>query len=150
MKSKKIIFTSLLFALAVFLPLIASAHGLVPCGGPGEHPCTACDLLVLIQNVIQFTLKMAVLAIIGLFVYAGFDFMTSGGNAARIKRTQHILISSLVGLGIILSAWVIVNTTFWLIARAGGKDYTGNWYHIECSIPSPATSNGNSNSNSNK
>jgi hypothetical protein len=46
-------------ALFIFLPLVTGAAGLVPCGGPNENACGACDLLVLVQNVLEFALKMA-------------------------------------------------------------------------------------------
>ena len=146
--SKRIIF--LLFTLLFLFPLMSFAHGLVPCGGEGEAACTACDLLVLLQNVIQFGIKIAFLLIIVFVVYGGFRWLLSGGNEASIKAGQKIIINSIVGLIIILSSWLIVNTVFWIIAQAGGKDYTGSWNHIQCTSPSTTPpSNGGSNGGGN-
>ena len=140
---------TILFALSTLLllfPSISFAHGLVPCGGPGEHPCTACDLLVLLQNLIQFGIKIAFLLVIVFVVYGGFRWLLSGGNEASIKAGQKIIIGSIIGLIIILSSWLIVNTVFWLIAQVGGDNYTGTWNHIQCVPPSPTpSSNGESN-----
>lgn len=125
----------LLFALLFLSPLISSAHGLVPCGGSGEAACTACDLLVLLQNLIHFGIKIAFLLIIVFVVYGGFRWLLSGGNETSIKAGQKVIINSIVGLIIILSSWLIVNTVFWIIAQAGGKNYIGTWNHIQCTSP---------------
>ena len=127
--SNKLIVFSLIILL--FAPLSANAAGLVPCGGPSD-PCTACDLLVLAQNVLQFALKMAFLIIIGFIVYGGFRWIFSLGKEENLKAGQQIILNAIIGLIIILTAWIIVNTVFWFIAQAGGDDYTGTWYHIEC------------------
>jgi len=128
---KELIVFSLLILL--FAPLPAGAAGLVPCGGPEpEKPCTACDLLVLAQNVLQFALKIAFLIVIGFIAYGGFRWIFSLGKEENLKAGQQIITNAIIGLIIILTAWIIVNTVFWFIAQAGGKDYTGTWYKIEC------------------
>jgi len=134
---KKLIIFSLLILL--FAPLSASATsatsttGLVPCGGTGEDPCTACDLLILFQNVLKFALIIVFLIVIVFIVYGGFRWIFSGGNEANIKAGMKIITNAIVGLMIVLCAWLIVNTVFWLIGQAGGKEeYTGSWWHLEC------------------
>jgi len=129
-KTKLIIF-SLLFLL-LLAPILTSAAGLVPCGGPNEPACTACHLLVLVQNVLDFALKMAFLIIIGFIVYGGFRWIFSLGKEENLKAGQQIITNAIIGLIIILSAWIIVNTVFWIIKEMGGDDYTGTWFHIEC------------------
>jgi len=130
-KNIKIIYTTI--SLFIFLPLMAGAAGLVPCGGPGENACTACDLLVLVQNLLEFALKMAFLIIIGFIVYGGFRWIFSLGKEENLKAGQQIITNAIIGLIIILTAWLIVNTVFWTIKQMGGDDYTGTWFHIECS-----------------
>jgi len=132
-KTKLIVF-SLLFLL-FFAPILTSAATsiapLVPCGGEGD-PCTACDLLILVQNVLEFALKMAFLIIIGFIVYGGFRWIFSLGKEENLKAGQQIITNAIIGLIIILTAWMIVNTVFWAIKQMGGDDYTGTWFHIEC------------------
>ena len=128
---KKLILIFLL--LVLFIPVITKAAGLVPCGGPEpEKPCTACDLLVLLQNVLHFALTMAFLIVVIFAIYGGFRWILSGGNEENIKAGQKTLSSALIGLVIILCAWLIVNTIFWLVKTMGGEDYTGSWWHLEC------------------
>ena len=118
----------------VLIPLIVSAAGLVPCGGPDEDPCTACDLLILFQNVLKKALEIAFLIVIGSIVYGGFRWIFSGGNETSIKTGQKIITNAIIGIVIILTAWLIVNTVFWVIKQMGGVEkYTGNWFHIDCS-----------------
>jgi len=134
-KNTKVIYS--IIALFIFLPLIAGAAGLVPCGGPNENACGFCDLLVLTQRVLDFALKMAFLVIIGFIVYGGFRWIFSLGKEENLKAGQQIITNAIIGLIIILTAWIIVNTVFWTIKQMGGDDYTGTWFHIEC----PASDN---------
>ena len=103
--------------------------GLVPCG----DDCTPCDLLILIQNVLDFALTMAFIMVIGFIVYGGFRWIFSLGKEENLKAGQQIITNAIIGLIIVLSAWIIINTVFWVIKQMGGDDYTGNWAHIECS-----------------
>ncbi|MGC8651167.1 MAG: hypothetical protein ACP5RX_00920 [Minisyncoccia bacterium] len=144
---KKIIF--FLFAFVLLLPVISKAAGLVPCGGPNENPCTACDLLVLAENILHFAMTMAFTIVVIFAIIAGFRMILSGGNEANVKAGQQGLTSALIGLAIILCAWLIINTIFWLVAKVGGEDYTGTWWHLECNPQSSALNNYFNNFNNN-
>ena len=146
---KKLIIIFLL--LTLFIPVITSAAGLVPCGGPDENPCTACDLLVLAENVIHFTLITAFAIVVILAITAGFRMIFSGGNEANIKAAQKSLATALIGLTIILCSYLIVNTIFWLMAKIGGpeSDYTGTWWQLKCEEKEISYSNGNDNGGNN-
>jgi len=121
----------LLFCLPLS-PLTAKAAGLVPCGGPDEPECTACHLLVLVQNVIHFALEAVFIVCICLIIYGGFRWLFSFGKQENIAAGQKIITSALIGLMIVLASWLIVNTIFWIIAMLGGEDYTGTWWQLKC------------------
>jgi len=150
---KKLFILITLFAL--FIPVLTKAASLVPCGLSEDDPdtpminettsCTACDLLVLFQNILKFALEIAFLIVIGFIAYGGFRWIFSGGNEANIKAGQQIMTNAIIGLLIILCAWLIVNTVFWLIETIGGDDYTGTWFKIECTYPATNPDNGNGN-----
>ena len=129
--------------LVLFIPVITKAAGLVPCGRSvndpetpdinESQPCTACDLLRLAQNVLKFAFVIAFLIVVGFIVYGGFRWIFSGGKEQNIKAGQQIITNAIIGLVIILAAWIIVNTIFWFIAQAGGtEEYIGTWYKIKC------------------
>lgn len=129
---KKRLIDQLLIFLFLFAPFVLQAAGLVPCGGSSEPPCTACDLLVLAQNVIHKALELAILVCIVLLIYGGFRWIFSFGNEENIAAGQRTIYDAIIGLVIILAAWIIVNTIFWLIAYIGGENYTGTWSHLKC------------------
>ncbi len=97
---------------------------LVPC----TTNCTACDLLVLGQNIIDAINFAAVLIAVGLIVWGGVVLLTSGGNTNAVKNGKNIMTSALIGLAIVLCAWLIVNTALWLL---NGGD-PGTWDQIDC------------------
>jgi len=45
-----------------------------------------------------------------LFSYAGFLYVTAGGNTGKIQKAHDIFKDVAVGFLIVLSAWLIVNT----------------------------------------
>lgn len=53
-----------------------------------------------------------------LLIYGGFVWMTAGGNEEKVKKANGILMSSMFGLIIILSAYVI---SYFILGRLGGK-----------------------------
>lgn len=127
-------FFLLVFGLIFFPFFVIKAAGLVPCGGPGERVCEACDILVLADNIIKFALRIAFLISIGCIIYGGYRWIFSFGNPSNVTAGWQFIYSALIGLLIILASWIIVNTFFWLIAEFfGGWDYTSNWFKIECS-----------------
>lgn len=143
---KKLIIIFLL--LVLFIPAITKAAGLVPCGGPEpEKPCTACDLLVLAENVLHYALTLAFTIVVIFAIIAGFRLIFSGGNEVNIKAAQKSLSTALIGLAIILCSYLIVNTVFWLMAQIGGDDYTNDWWHLECTYPESKTDNDGDNGN---
>lgn len=129
---------SFLFCL-LLIPFIAQADSswwpLVQCGGgPPQPDCTLCDLLELAQRVLHFAIQMAFLIIVIFIVYGGFRWIFSVGKEENIREGQRIITNAIVGLIIILCAWLIVNTVFWFIVQVGFSSdyYTGTWYNIEC------------------
>lgn len=87
----------------------ATGTNLIPCGGPGEDMCTFEHVLQLIENVINFSLNylffpLFVIAV----VYAGYLLMTSGDNSGKRKQAKDIFVNILIGLVVVLSAWLII------------------------------------------
>jgi hypothetical protein len=119
----KIIFTLASFFLALTLfvggthvrvayaePLAVSCNQEIdPATGHFSNPCDFADLMLQIQKVITFLLvdiaiPMAAIA----FAYAGFLFMTSGGNSGQVERAKGIFKKVFIGSLIALAAWLIV------------------------------------------
>lgn len=64
---------------------------------------------------IESTIAAAIQALLGflgivfliLIIYAGFLWMTAGGNSDRVKKARSLLLNSVIGLIIIVSAYAI-------------------------------------------
>lgn len=115
MKRKRIV-SSTLVTLFVFLGLLApsafsyaAAGGLVPCDGTAADPCTWEKLVQLAQNVINFLIfKLAAPLAAIMFIYAGFLYVTNGGDESKVKRAHEIFWAVFIGLVIALAAWLVV------------------------------------------
>lgn len=121
------------------MPLLVGAvgeKGLVPCEA-GQ--CTFCDLLTMLQNILNFITKYVLVtgAIIFLMV-GGFNMITSSGNAAKYKKGWDIIKATLIGIIITFSAWFVVNTVLNILAvKENGERMNLPWDKIECNYISP-------------
>ncbi|MBP9715357.1 MAG: hypothetical protein KBD52_02615 [Candidatus Pacebacteria bacterium] len=122
-------------------PLISIAQeSLVPCGtevfpaghvdpdtkkpdaGIVSNPCGFNDFLTLINTVIQFILKKLVLPIAAImFAYAGFLYLTAGGNTGQSEKAKGVFSGVAIGLIIAVAAYLIISTLLSLLG------YDGAW-----------------------
>ena len=78
---------------------------LVPCNGPD---CDFNSLLQLIKNVMYFLIYISIPIAAVAFAWAGFLFMTAGGNAGQVGKAWGIFRKVGTGLVVILAAWLAV------------------------------------------
>ncbi|MEI6835298.1 MAG: hypothetical protein WCK59_00495 [Candidatus Falkowbacteria bacterium] len=78
------------------------------------------DVKVIILNFLKTALALIALLMVILLIIAGFKYMTSQGNEAKIKESMGQIQSLVIGLIIILASWgltyyilqtVVCNTT---------------------------------------
>ena len=72
--------------------------------------CDYKQLIILAQTVIKFLIfdLAAPIAAI-MFAYAGFTYVTNGGNESKIKQAHEMFLYVFWGIIIALSAWLVVN-----------------------------------------
>ncbi len=110
-------------SIAMLLPAIALAAGMpdriVSCHG---IDCTCKDLVTTAQNVLYTGIYLAVFLSAILFAWAGWKLLTGRtmGEHAAIQQGKNILWNVIIGLVIILAAWLIVNTLFTSLTSSGG------------------------------
>lgn len=63
----------------------------------------------ILVNIINASLSLLFLVVMGFLIYGGYFWMTSMGNEEKIKKSKQILTASIVGLLIILSSLAIIN-----------------------------------------
>jgi len=113
---KKIIKTAY-FSLIILSPYLVLAEGLVPCTGAD---CDFNALITLIQNVIKWAVLIAPMLAAATFAYAGFLYITSGGDPGKVKSAHDIFLATLIGLVIVLVAWFVVSAILSGLGVAGG------------------------------
>lgn len=82
-------------------------------GGLAEKPhYNSGDVANIIGNIINAILAFLGVAFMVLVVYAGGSWMFAGGDTEKVKTAKQILQSSLLGILIVVSAYVIMNFVF--------------------------------------
>lgn len=144
-------------ALAIGAAIAASAQAGPPIGpkGPIVPPecryenikgnitgCTLCHIAILVINLSNFSIYWIALPATALLVAAGGMFLlTSAESEERRTLGKRILTDTMIGLAIVLLAWMTVDTTIKLLtgsisfgAPAGELiDAFGPWNKIEIS-----------------
>lgn len=105
LKLPLIMLCSLAFLLAI--TATAQAQSFLP-ACVSEGYCSLCDIMQLAINFGKFLLGIVGSLALLMFVYGGFMWLTSGGEASRIEAGKKILVNSVIGVGITFFAWVVV------------------------------------------
>jgi len=80
------------------------------------------DIRVIVSNIIYVALGILGVILLVIIVYAGFLWMTAGGNEERVDQAKKWIKNAVIGLAIILSSYAI---TYFVITRLLGAT-TGN------------------------
>ncbi len=110
---KKLLFVLPITILGIFFVLPNFVHAqsaIVPCDGVVVK-CGFTSFITLIQNIITFAIKYIIIPVGAIiFAYVGFLFLTSGGSSETRKKAKGIFIKVVIGIIVILAAWLIVST----------------------------------------
>ena len=100
--------------------------------------CDTCDAVLLAQRIVRFFIYLGLVLATGLFVYAGVLYVTSGQNSENISKAHRVFWSVLIGLVIVLGAWLIVDIVMKTLygdgTNANGQRW-GPWNEIICDSP---------------
>ncbi len=124
MKKAGIWATAAMSGVMMAMPLIASAQidtGLTDFNNTaqlGEE-----DLRTTIGNIVRVVLGFLGLLAVLLVLWAGFLWMTATGNEDQIGKAKGILISAVIGLIIIMSAYAITTFIFDEFGSATGTQF---------------------------
>ncbi|MBI4993831.1 hypothetical protein HZC33_02670 [Candidatus Wolfebacteria bacterium] len=112
----------LIFAFLSFTRLV-QAQGLIPCSG---IDCTFCDLLRLVENLINFALYyIAVPAVVIMIIYGGFTIMTAGDDSKKVSDGKGIIQAAVIGLLVAFGAWLIISEIIQVVS--GGSFVPWQW-----------------------
>jgi hypothetical protein len=105
-----------------------------------DNPCTRCDLFRLLKNLIDLITYgvMPPVAVL-FFIWAGLLILLGGANPSLVAQGKNIFTTTIYGILIMLSAWLITNT---LIKSVGARyDNANNWWQFTCIQTGGQTSN---------
>ena len=128
---KSLLITSIV-SFVTFLPNTASAQGIF--GGVCDGvTCSACDIAVIANSFISWLIGAVMVLFAVLMVMAGFGLVTSQGNPDALNTAKSKFINAIIGLIIVLSAWIMVDTLMrGLIGNNGQIEGYLAWSEIQC------------------
>jgi len=100
--------------LVIVFPALAVAQiipHIVPekCRASAATTCGICDIAQLVQNVINAGIYIAIFLSAVLFAYAGWQYITAGGQEGKATEAKKIFWNVGIGLVLVLGAWLIVD-----------------------------------------
>ena len=111
---------------------VGGAGGFVPCSGPD---CQACHVVALAQNILEWLIVVGVFVIGLIFAIGGLKITMSAGNTEAVSSAKSSMTNAIIGLIIMLAAWLIIDTVFKLFintSASSGSVSLGVWNEIQC------------------
>ena len=105
-----------LAALGSLLPLAAQAASIdFPASFAG---LSSQDIKTTLGNIVQIVLGFLGILTVLFFLYGGFLWMTSFGNADKIDQAKKIMVSATIGLVVVLTAYAVSSFVVGSLANA--------------------------------
>ena len=113
------IFSYVFFVLPIYTYAVWGwKDSLVP--GCGGKPCGYTELLTLLSNIIDFGVLLAPILAVLAFIYAGFQYVTAGGEESKISEAHKIFLDAVIGLIIVFVAYFLIKT---ILTSLGVEDW---------------------------
>jgi len=97
------------------------------------------SLTTIIARLVNIVLGFLGIIVVLIILYAGYLWMTAGGETDKVDKAKKWLINGVIGLVIIASAWAIANFVTRSVSDAvdssggaysGGSVYGGSWSNL--------------------
>jgi len=84
-----------------------AGQGYVNAIGTTAHVTANSDLPGMIGSIINIALSFIGIILLGLILYAGFIWMTAGGEEDKVKKAQDYIKNAVIGLIIVMASFAI-------------------------------------------
>lgn len=123
--------------ILVLFPDASSAQGFVPCDGSsanGGVACTECHFVDMANEILKWLIGILFIVFAIVMAIGGFGLVTSGGNPEAKSAAKSKMVNALVGIIIVLSAWLLVDTVMkGLLSDTDGEiGGYGPWSTVKC------------------
>jgi len=124
------LFSAIIIGVVFVTPTeVVLADGFVPCSGVD---CSFCDLVTMANTVIIWLFGMIAMIFVFLMIVAGVGLVTSGGNQSELESAKSKFTNAIIGVIIVLSAWLLVDTIMRAMITDGEMVGWGPWSEIQC------------------
>lgn len=121
-----------IIVLPLFMPQAAGAQtaaGFLNCSGVD---CSACNVVYTANKLIIWLVGILFMVFALLMVRAGFLLVTSGGSPSALSDAKSSFQNAIIGLIILLSAWIIVDTLMRGLGVTDGRGGAFPWSEVQC------------------
>jgi hypothetical protein len=118
-------FTCVLFLIS--LPVFAA--GLVPCNG---LDCTPCYIFAGFSNIINFIVFTLTPPAAGVMIVVSGIILIFGGSESAKTMGKKMFTSVIIGLIIVYSSWLVVNTIIQALGRQTEGWVPAGWNQAQC------------------
>jgi hypothetical protein len=138
------------FLVALFTPAITFASdpfpGIFSFAGCSGRDCSACNVVHMANEGITWLIGILFVIFAVLIAWRGVQLVTSSGNPSALSAVKESFVNALIGIIIILAAWLIVDTIMRALVGQPGEE--GNlpivvdgqvkgwlaWSEVECQV----------------
>lgn len=121
-----------LFLLFILIPVGVEAGGFWQAPGMCTGvDCNACHLINLMNIILDWLFGIMFIIFGFIIIVAGFELVTSGGNPGNKESAKKKLYNSLIGIIIVMAAWLIIDDLMRTIVGDNISGW-GPWNKIEC------------------
>jgi cbb3-type cytochrome oxidase subunit 3 len=111
-----------------------SSKGLIKCGRAGQRMCHLCDLIVGLNTIIKYIFSISIVVALTVIVVGSIFYIISAGDKKDIESAKGAIKNAVIGMVIVLSAWLIVNYSMKLLQTKSnlGISQVSGWSNFTC------------------
>ncbi len=134
------------FVVAGVVSAETTTGGLAQLSGCSGPDCTSCNVVDMLNGFIKWIIGFMFLLCAVLMTVAGVRLVTSGGNSHTLDEAKGMLSNAIIGMIIILAAWLMVDTVMRALVGPDGKISNGGdvsgwlyWSEVQCQVVNEPT-----------
>ncbi|MBI4009024.1 hypothetical protein HY357_02225 [Candidatus Roizmanbacteria bacterium] len=86
----------------------------------GPLPSDINTLGAIVNRVVQFLIPLAVIILLLVFIWGGYDYMMSQGNPEKVKSAQAKFTTAIIGFILLVTSYVLVRLISIIFGLGGG------------------------------